>query len=249
MKASTTAAIMLLATLAGPAYAARGEERVVLFGQPGIELPLFYDEAANATASVILFVGGNGKLADEQGSFLWRTRSLFVAAGMNVAVPDTPSDHPGGFGPIYRTWTAHTEDVAAVIAFLKGRSPVPIWAVGTSNGTISAANAAAQYGPSAIAGIVLTSSVWLGGLGYVPVAKIAVPVLNVQNRDDTCPASQFALAQKDMSLFTAAPAKEFIAVAGGGRGGPRCGTGSPHDFYGIGNQVVPRIIDWIRAHE
>ncbi|HUZ75704.1 MAG TPA: hypothetical protein VMU87_22180 [Stellaceae bacterium] len=248
MKRSTTAAILLLAALIGLTHAARSEERVELSGQPGITLPVLYDAAATPTASVILFVGGDGALEHETASFLLRVRQRFVAAGMSVAVPDTPSDHPGGFGPIYRTWLPHTQDVAAIVAFLKQKAPVPIWAVGTSNGTISAANAAARLGPGAIAGVVLTSSVWLGGLGYVPVGKIAVPVLDVQNRDDACPASQFALAKKYIARFTAAPVKEFVAVAGGGDGGPRCGTGSPHDFYGVENQVVSTIIDWIRAH-
>jgi hypothetical protein len=249
MKPSGIPAILLLAALLGPERAAHSEERVVLSGQSGITLPILYDAAASPTESVILFTGGNGKLADEVGSVLWRVRDRFVAAGMSVALPDTPSDHPGGFGPLFRTWTAHTQDIAAVVAFLKQKAPVPVWAVGTSNGTISTASGAANLGPSAIAGVVLTSSVWLGGLGLVPVEKIAVPVLVVQNRDDACPASQFALAEQNMARFTAAPVKEFIAVSGGGNGGPRCGNDSPHDLFGIEDQVVPPIIAWIRAHD
>ena len=104
---------------------------------------------------------------------------------MSIAVPDTPSDHPGGFGPLFRTWSAHIMDVAAIVT--KQKAPAPVWAVGTSNGTISTANAAAQLGPRDIAGIVLTSSVWLGGLGLVPVETIKVPVLDIQDRDDACP--------------------------------------------------------------
>jgi hypothetical protein len=249
MKPSGIPAILLLAALLGPERAAHSEERVVLSGQSGIELPVLYDAAASPTESVILFTGGDGKLADEEGSVLWRVRDRFVAAGMSVALPDTPSDHPGGFGPLFRTWTAHTQDIAAVVAFLKLKAPVPVWAVGTSNGTISAASGAATLGPRAIAGVVLTSSVWLGGLGLVPVEKIAVPVLVVQNRDDGCPASQFSLAQQNMARFVAAPVKEFIAVSGGGAGGPRCGNDSPHDLYGIEDQVVPPIIAWIKAHD
>ena len=168
---------------------------------------------------------------------------------MSVAVPDTPSDHPGGFGPLFRTWTAHMQDVAAIVAFLRRQAPAPIWVVGTSNGTISAASSAAYLGSPPIAGVVLTSSVWLGGLGLVPVEKITAPVLIVHDRDDGCPASQFPLEEKNLPRFASAPVKKLIAVSGGGDGGPRCGTGSPHDFYGIDDKVTPLIIDWIKTHE
>ena len=240
-------AILLLAALYGPARGAGPEQRIVLSGQTGITLPVLYDPVADPVASVILFVGGDGDLAHETGSFLLRVRDRFVAAGMSVAVPDTPSDHPGGFGPIFRTWTAHTEDIAAIVAFLKSKAPVPVWAVGTSNGTISAADGAAQLGPKAIAGIVLTSSVWLGGLGLVPVEKIAVPVLDIQDRDDACPASRVFLSEENTHRFEAAPVKKLIVVTGGGAGGPRCGTGSPHDFYGVEDKVVAPIIAFIKA--
>ena len=196
---------------------------------------------------MILFVGGDGELAHNDGSFLLRVRGRFVAAGMSVAVPDTPSDHPGGFGPLFRTWTANTQDEAAIVAFLKQKSSAPVWAVSNSNGTISAANAAARLGPKAIAGIVLTSSVWLSGLGTVPVEKIAVPVLDIQNRGDACPASRLKLSEMNMPRFKSAPAKQLIVVEGGDSDGPRCGTGSPHDFFGDDDEVVPVIIDWIEA--
>lgn len=251
MKRNSTATVLLLllAALLGPTSTARSEQRIELSGQSGIELPIIYDAVAKPTASVILFVGGDGDLAHEAGSFLLRVRARFVAAGMSVAVPDTPSDHPGGFGPLFRTWTAHIEDVAAIVAFLKRQAPVPVWAVGTSNGTISAASAAAHLGPRAIDGVVLTSSVWLGGLALVPVEQIAVPVLIVHDRDDDCPASRFSLEEKNLPRLSSAPVKKLIPVTGGGDGGPRCGTGSPHNFYGIDDKVAPPIIDWIKAHD
>jgi hypothetical protein len=241
-------AMLLLGALLGAAGPARSETVVELSGQEGITLPVLYDPVPRPTVSVILFVGGDGDLAHEAGSFLLRVRRSFVDAGMSVAVPDTPSDHPGGFGPLFRTWSAHTMDVAAIVAFLKQKAPVPVWAVGTSNGTISTANAAAQLGPRDIAGIVLTSSVWLGGLGLVPVENIKVPVLDVQDRDDACPASLLVLSQRNMPRFVAAPRKRLEVVAGGSTSGPRCGTGSPHDFYGVENKVVPLMIDWIKTN-
>lgn len=243
------AAFLLFLAWAGRDRAGASEQLVTPPGQEGITMPVLYEEAANPIASVILFVGGDGDLAHQTNSFLLRVRGQFVAAGMSVAVPDTPSDHPGGFGPLFRTWTAHTTDIGAVVAFLKGRALVPVWAVGNSNGTISAASGAALLGPRNIAGIVLTSAVWLGGLGLVPVEKIAVPVLVIGNRLDACPASLLTLSEQNMRRFVAAPDKKLMAVSGNPSEGPRCGTGSPHDFYGVEDQAVPPIIDWIRTHD
>lgn len=245
MRRRVSAAIVGIGMVA--ALGAQAETRVTLTGEAGITLPILYDAVAHPKASVILFVGGDGDLAHQAKSFLLRVRGRFVAAGMSVAVPDTPSDHPGGFGPIFRTWTAHVEDIKAVVAFLTAKAPVPVFAVGNSNGTISAASGAARLGPHAIAGIVLTSNVWLGGLGQVPIEKIAVPVLIVHDRDDACPASRFALEGPNLTRFNEAPSLMLIALSGGGIGGPRCGTGSPHDFYGVEDTVMPPIISWIES--
>lgn len=245
----TAVAIALLVTLLGPARAIASEERVELIGRPGIMQPILYEAAAAPVASVILFVGGGGDLAHADKSDLKWMRQQFIAASMSIAVPDTPSDHPAGFGPLFRAEAAHAQDVAAVVALLKRQVPAPVWLVGVSNGTISAANAAVRLGPHAIAGVVLISSVWLGGMSAVPVEQIAVPVLLVHNRSDDCPASPFAETEKSLSRFAAAPAKELIAVASGGaRGSEPCGLGSPHDFHRIKDKVLPPIIAWIKAH-
>src|ERR1700733_15142609 len=114
-RTNITAALSLLAVLLGSACAARSEEHIALADQSGIIMPVLYDAVANPKASVILFVGVDGDLAHQTGSFLLRVRARFVAAGMSVAVPDTPSEHPGRFGPLFRTWTAHIEDVAAIV--------------------------------------------------------------------------------------------------------------------------------------
>src|ERR1700733_4331215 len=107
MRRGALAAMLIVAALLVPGGAARSAERVELPTQPGITLPILYDPVDKPSASVILFVGGDGKLSDETQTFLLRVRYRFVLAGMSVAVPGTPSDHPGGFGPFFRTWTAH----------------------------------------------------------------------------------------------------------------------------------------------
>jgi hypothetical protein len=240
------AAFLLSAALLAAPGAARSEVWAQLNGRPGVIQPILYLAQATPWASVILFSGGDGSLAQMDTSFLMRERGRFNAPGLSVAVPDTPSDHPGGFGPLFRTWTEHVQDLYAVVAFLQRQSPAPIWAIGTSNGTISAANVAARLGPGAIAGVVLTSSVWLGGLGDVPIDKIGVPILVIHNRNDACPASPFAFAAASLPRFVDSPMKEFIAVDGPVVKSEPCGARSPHDFYGVDDKVVALMIAWIK---
>jgi pimeloyl-ACP methyl ester carboxylesterase len=239
---------LLIAAALALARAAPAEDRITLPFGPGLMEPILYDAAKNPIASVILFVGGDGDLEQMRDTFLQRVRMRFVAAHMSVALPDTPSDQPGGFGPYFRLWKQHTEAVAAVAAFLKQQSRAPVWAVGHSNGTISAANAAQRLGPGVISGVVLASSVWLGGLQQVPVAYLTVPVLEVHNIKDACPVSPVSLARQNLWLFVEAPAKKFVALSGPSSSGDPCGAYTAHDFYDIQNKAVMPIIAWIQAN-
>lgn len=242
-------AAVILAAILLPAIAAEAGERIELPTRGQLVQPVEYVPAASApVASVILFPGGNGVVAEVAKNFLLRVRGRFAEQGLAVAVADAPSDHAGGMGPPFRATAPHARDVAAIIAFLKGKAPVPVWLIGTSRGTISAANAAVRLGPSQVAGIVLTSTVWSGGLSAVPLAEIEVPTLVVHNRDDGCSESPYAGAQQAMPQLAHAPAKELILVSGGTSKSRPCDALSPHGYYQIENQVVPPIIQWIKAH-
>ena len=237
--------LWLAATLAGGAMA---QERVELPTRPGITQPVLFTAAPSPVASVILFPGGSGVVANVRNNFLLRVAGRFVAQNINVAVADVPSDHTGGMGQPFREGNAHATDIAAIITFVRSRAPVPVWLVGTSRGSISAANGAARVGPPGVAGAVLTSSVWEGGMLDVPLGNIAVPVLVVHNHDDGCRESPFGDTAGAMVRMQHASIKELIAVTGGMlRSGP-CEALSPHGYYGIEDQVVPPIIAWIKAH-
>src|SRR5262249_10254727 len=69
-------------------------------------------------------------------NFLVRTRSKFAAHDLMVAVMDAPSDHQDELNPHFRMSREHS----AVTKHLRGRANVPVWLVGTSMGTFSAAN-------------------------------------------------------------------------------------------------------------
>lgn len=231
------------------AAGASGEEIVVVPTRPGVTLALTLVAAAGtAHAAAVLFPGAEGVLAFVRGNFLLRVRADIASRGIMVAIADAPSDHRAGLDPLYRASDEAAQDIAAIIAELKRRANVPVWLVGTSNGSISAANGAVRLGPPRIAGAVLTSSVWSGGMSYVALEKIAVPVLVVHNRNDGCPSAQFVGAEQAMSRFAAAPAKELIAVSSSSSNGSSCGAFAPHGYYGIEAQVVAAIADWILAH-
>lgn len=240
-----------------PALAA--EQLVKLPTRPGIEQPFWLLEPVGApVASVILFTGGEGRLGStvETGlagtNFLVRSRDKFAAQGFLVAIVDVPSDHPSGLGE-FRASSEHAADIAVVIAYLRHKAPVPVWLVGTSRGTVSAANAAARLKESGADGLVLTSSIISPSrraasiLGSVEVEKITVPTLFVHNRDDACPVCMFSGVAGLMNAFSHVPKRDLIAFAGGDppQSDP-CEALSRHGYIGIESDVVTAIAQWIK---
>jgi hypothetical protein len=225
---------------------AEAEERIDLPIRPGITQPIYITATSNPVATAILFPGGNGVYAGMRQNFLVRVVPDLARQNLSVIVVDAPSDQAGGMSWSFRAGTEHARDIGAVIDFAKNRSPVPVWLVGTSRGSISAANGAATAGKR-IGGVILTSSVWAQGMAAVPLDKIVVPVLIVHNRDDTCPESPFAGAEAAMGRLTGAPAKQFLAVSGGLSRSNPCQALSPHGYFEIEQLVVPPMIDWIKT--
>ncbi len=82
---------------------------------------------------------------------------MFAAKGLMVAVLDAPSDQQGGMNATFRMGGGHAGDIGAVAAYLKKEAEVPVWLVGTSMGTFSAA--AGAIGAKDIDGLVLTSTI------------------------------------------------------------------------------------------
>jgi hypothetical protein len=214
-------------------------------------------------AAVVLFAGGHGglqlgadgELGGGKGNFLVRTRDLFAGHGLLVAVIDAPSDRQsppflGGFRQTH--W--HVSDVKAVVAWLRQEARVPVWLVGTSRGTQSAAFIGTELpadrgGPD---GIVLTSSILRDPRGRplpdMPLEKIAVPVLVVHHKQDGCASCAFADVPSLMTRLTSPRAKELVAYDGGVTRGDPCEAFAYHGFNGLEREVVSRIAQWILAH-
>ena len=235
---------LLMALWLGAAAPALAEQ-ISLQTRPGVTQVVQFTAAATPVRSVILFTGSGGGAAGMGNNFLMRIADRLAAAGINVAVPELPSDTPGGMPDGFRAGPDHATDMAAVIALLRKRAAVPVWLVGTSRGTLSAANVAVRLGPQQVAGLVLTSTIWPTVTALVPLDQVQVPTLVMHNRLDGCRQSPPSGAEPGLAALRRAPVKELVVVSGGvARSGP-CEALSPHGYYGIEDQVV---VPMIRTH-
>ncbi|MFI5340292.1 MAG: alpha/beta hydrolase [Candidatus Methylomirabilales bacterium] len=237
------------------------EELQTIPTRPGVtQALLLLNPTSRPVASVILFAGGQGRLAlSDQGigeggdNFLVRTRTLFAERGLLVAVVDVPSDRTGEGLANFRSSEAHAQDIAGVIAFLKQRANVPVWLIGTSMGTLSAANAAVRV-PQDMDGIVLASSVTRRSkvqhesLMDVDLKEIRLPTLFVHHKNDACTVTPYADIHAVMQKLKRAPKVGLLSFEGGDtpRSGPCAGL-SYHGFLGIEPAVVDAIARWIKA--
>ncbi len=257
------AAWLLGLLLAGQSALAQTTQKVVdIPTRPGVTQRFVYISPPSPKAAVILIAGGhgglrifaNGSLQWGDGNFLVRTRQQFADAGLAVAVIDTPSDRQS---PPYlsgsRQTPEHTADVLAVIAWLKQQAPVPVWLVGTSRGTQSAAYVAtdaspAQGGPD---GVVLTATILTDNAGRavpkMPLEKISVPVLVVHHTLDGCRLCLFADMPPLMDKLAKTPKAELMTFTGGQSRGDPCEAMAYHGFNSIEAEVVGKISSWVLA--
>jgi hypothetical protein len=228
-------------------------------------------------AVLMLFVGGDGRLnltltQQNTGStnFLARTRYHFAAEGYVVALVDAASDflvhdhppttdangflHGSGLSghrlPDRLYGDSYLQDLAAVMNDLRVRYPsLPLWAVGTSRGTLSAAVAGANVSPPPD-GIVLTSSLTgpsaMGDLEGVNLESIVVPVLIVTHRDDACAVTSPDDSKTLKTRFSASPRVQVHVFNGGSAplSNP-CDPLSAHGYFGIEQKVIDAITKWI----
>jgi dienelactone hydrolase len=229
--------------------------------RPGVTQRFLYMTPEHPKAAVILFAGGHGGLEISQngsfgwgkGNFLVRTRNLFVERGLSIAIVDAPSDrqHRGLRG--FRQTPEHVADIKAVIAWLKQQSNIPVWLIGTSRGTQSAAFIAAELSgsPGGPDGLVLTSTILSDNESRsvleMPLAKIRIPVLVVHLEHDGCKHCPYSDIPGLMKKLEKSPRKELVTIQGGETRGDPCQAFAHHGFNGNEKEVVTKIADWIQA--
>ena len=115
--------------------------------------------------------------------------------------------------------------MAAVIADLRTLAPVPVWLVGTSKGTVSAAFVAGllrQGGPD---GVVLTSSITDRSRETTETVldadldEIRVPTLIVHHKQDGCLVTRYNSARLPPGQLKKAPAEGIPRLRGRRLGG------------------------------
>jgi pimeloyl-ACP methyl ester carboxylesterase len=218
-------------------------------------------------ASVILFAGGHGALGLKSatsmgwgtGNFLVRTRGMFAAAGLQVAIVDAPSDQQDGMNGKFRMSRDHAADIGAVVAHLKKTANVPVWLVGTSMGTFSAANGAANA--SGVHGLVLTSSITRArakwniagthpdGVASMPLQRFSGPALILSHAKDGCEITPAADSPKLKSRLSGARKADIVILDGGSppQSEP-CEAKSQHGFLGIEGRAVDAIATFVKAN-
>jgi len=259
------ATMLLSLTVTTTAFAAN-EELVSLQTRDGVEQKYILIKPDSPQAAVILFAGGKGALDLGSGlfggvtinwgakNFVVRTRDQFAGHGLMVAVVDAPSDRQGKKGMLggFRSSSAHVTDIDAVIADLRQRADVPVWLVGTSRGTESAANVAIHSGQNPH-GLVLTSSMSESNakgdaVTEMAIDRIRIPTLIVAHREDGCNKTPPEGAEQIRSGLTNAGKVEVKYVTGGREQSAPCKAMSHHGFLGIEDEVVSYIAAFIEAN-
>jgi pimeloyl-ACP methyl ester carboxylesterase len=262
----TMAVVLLLTGGSGAAHAA-GATLVSIATPRGAKQAFILIKPEKPVASVILFAGGHGALGLQSatamkwgaGNFLVRSRDKFAAHDFMVAVVDAPSDRRHGMNAIFRMSGAHAGDIGAVAAYLKQQASAPVWLIGTSMGTFSAAEGA--IAAKGVDGLVLSSTItrarpeWKiarshpDGVASMALHQVVVPSLIVSHRRDGCAITPAADAPKLSKRLTKAGKVDVVLLDGGAppQSDP-CEARSQHGFLGIEAEAVNAIAQFVKAN-
>lgn len=229
--------------------------------RPGVSQRMLVLLPHEPKAAVVLFAGGHGGLQiTPNGGFKWgeanflvRTRLLFAEQGLLVVVVDAPSDRQSPpYLSGFRQRPEHAADLKAVIAWVREQTKVPVWLVGTSRGTQSAAYVATELnGPGGPDGLVLSSTILTDDKGRpVPamaLGNLRIPVLVVHHEQDGCGHCAFSEVPALMEKLDHVPRKQLLSFQGGENRGDACQALAYHGFNGLERDVVAQTAAWMLA--
>jgi len=219
----------------------------------------------DAKAIVLLFAGGKGALNLSTGlfgnsigwgkqNFLVRDRESFKSKGFVTVTVDAPSDRQTENGMYYefRTSIDHVSDIDDIINQVKKKHDLPVWIIGTSRGTESAAYIAIKSKVE-LAGVILTSSMTeenRKGIAVpdLPLYQIKIPTLITHHENDRCKWTQPSGAKKIYNLLTAAPVKDIKFFSGGREQSKPCKALSYHGYLDIEDEVIDYIANFIQIN-
>ncbi|MDM4768248.1 hypothetical protein [Pelomonas sp. SE-A7] len=262
------AAILWLAALPAAQAAGCGEPRSL----PVRGASLAYSVAAPSrepAVTLVLLAGGSGHLKLDgqgcatalKGNSLVRAQPLLRELGFGTVLVDAPSDQQSGEDGLagFRTDPRHAADLGQLIASLRQAHGGAVWLLGTSRGTISAANAASRLqGPAAPDGLVLSSIVSVGtALGRkgwtsqsvfdLDLSTIRQPVLLLGHADDACLRSPPGQMEEVLRRLGAQRKQAQRITGGPGASGDACEGRSPHGFFGQDAEMVEAIRRFVQS--
>ena len=244
--------------------AAGAEEVMRLEPRPAVILKLLVSELKEPELVALLFPGGHGRVnIDDQGAFgnlrgnfLVRSRKQFRRHKIVTAIFDSPSDRKDrdGLSYEYRMTNEHGEDIGAAVAALRRQFRKPVWLIGTSRGTLSAANGATRLKTGAADGLVLTASVGVENRRGADVLKfdlasLRIPTLVVHHKSDHCRVTPPRGARSIRQALVNAERAQIFMVGGGIEKGDPCQGRSHHGFRGIERQTIDAIAGWMLRNE
>ncbi|GGK58875.1 alpha/beta hydrolase [Amphritea balenae] len=256
---------LLILFISLTAYNLSAAELVSLKTRGDVTQKFILIKPVNPTATVILFSGGKGilklsslfgspSLGAGQTNFLVRSRKLFADKGLMVAVVDAPSDKQKNKGMFkgFRSSGEHVTDIDAVITYLKKQADIPVWLVGTSRGTESAAHVTINSSQQ-IAGLVLTASMSKRNksgkaVTMMDLTKITQPTLIASHENDGCANTPPKGAEIIKEKLVNASSADVIFFKGGKETGDPCKGLSYHGFLGIEDKVVDKIYEFIATN-
>ena len=173
----------------------------------------------------------------------------------------------------FRVSKDHAIDIGAVANYLKTQTDVPVWLVGTSAGSWSAAHGAIGANRDGIAagsidGLVLTSTVtriapssafakvfpeiardYPDGVISMALSEIRVPTLIVSHSEDACELTPAVDAPALGKRLSQAANVEITLLSGGDPPmSDPCEAYAAHGYYGIETQAVDKIADFITVN-
>jgi len=236
---------------------------VILDTRSGVTQQIIIEQPSDSKANLVLFSGGKGKLKLHSNkykankNFLVRSRHLFTDNNYTVILVDAPSDKQGKLGMLkgFRNSQEHVQDIEAVINYISSINDRPIWLVGTSRGTESAAYAAVHLNAK-IDGVVLTSSISKTNNKGTSVAdldldKITVPVLAIHHTQDACKTTRPSVVE-DIKRRAYNSSKVEVKLFTGGEtpiSKNPCQARTYHGYLGIEGEVIDFITNFINQHK
>jgi pimeloyl-ACP methyl ester carboxylesterase len=158
---------------------------------------------------------------------------------------------------IFRMSPPHSADMAAVAAHLRKQAAVPVWLVGTSMGTFSAAAGAIT---GRFDGLVLTSTVtrakpdWAiarshkDGVASMALPQVTAPAFILAHTSDACALTPPADVGKLRARLSGSRRVDVATIKGGAPPlSEPCEALSPHGFHGVETQAVDAIARFIKG--